>query len=163
MKKGQVQSQMFIYILSIIIIGLLLLFGVKWIGELINQGKLVNLLKFKKTLENEFERAGSYESINYIDLETPGWIKKICFLQKGAYHPDAPICKWGLDYDALACNSWKDNMGFVQIKPTQDVDIELIEFEVNAPYNYYCVNLKKSNQLKLKLVGLGDKVSIVTN
>ena len=82
-KKAQIESQMFIYIFTLIVIGLLLYLGVKWLIDLSNKGNQVNVAQLKVDMENAFEEIKyNYGSWRYEEFLIPNGVNKICFLDK---------------------------------------------------------------------------------
>ena len=55
MKKAQIQGQVFIYILTLIITGMILLYGYNAITGISKRAEQVELVKFKNDLKEDFE------------------------------------------------------------------------------------------------------------
>ncbi|MBT3408896.1 hypothetical protein HN415_09535 [Candidatus Woesearchaeota archaeon] len=167
--KAQAQSQMFIYILSIIIIGLLLFFGIKWIGELIKTGDKIDSTKLTVELENAFNtmrpQYGSAESYNFY---IPRGIEKVCFVDSTITKnqllltpANYPVCDPNNEmYDSLICLAWKDNASSILFSPSLDVGVNLGHIEIIDSKRSFCYDVTENRKIKLKLIGLGDAVRV---
>jgi len=164
-KKGQATSQMFIYILGIIIIGLLLFFGVTWIGDLISTADTITSAQFKVQLENSFEAIQTeYGDARNFDFSVPNGVETVCFVD--SFTKPQPAISYGLcdsthdDYNALICNSWADNISSAIFYPPLESELDIGPVEIDDPW-YHCYNIKRNRQIKFRLIGLGDKVKFV--
>ena len=75
-------AEIFFFILAIVIIGLLLLFGVKYIMELGTKVNQIDLVRFKTDLEgyaNDIRAV--YGKWKKIEMNVPSGIDKVCFVQ----------------------------------------------------------------------------------
>ena len=90
-KKAQT-SEIFFFILAIVIIGLLLLFGVKYIMELGSKVNQIELVQFKTDLENSAEEYRPvYGKWKKLTFSVPVGILKVCFVQHETFTA-ASIC-----------------------------------------------------------------------
>lgn len=173
-KQAQIQSQMFIYLLAILVIGLLLLFGTKSILRLFQQVDDVDFLTFK----TEIEAAGSRIAPNYgtwekFQLSVPAAVEKVCFIQHKAYPETAifykdqeGLCLFGdADYEFLVCDAWKEGV-LHNVYPIPYADFQagegiyLGELEVkNAGKHYLCIPVF-DRTLSVKMVGRGNRVLV---
>jgi len=160
MKKGQIQGQVFIYILTLIITAGILLFGYNAINNFRDDTERVELVTFKNALKQDFERMSSnYGSSETETYNVPSKVKKVCFYQEGEVYdfhamPD--------DLNPLIADSIKDGTGnnvFLVIGNAIE-PMKLTRIEINKPdYNLVCIKVS-SNRLKLRLEGLGDGVLV---
>ncbi|MBU1201826.1 MAG: hypothetical protein KJ583_02505 [Nanoarchaeota archaeon] len=79
MRKGQIH-QVFIYILTIIVVGLILLIGYKSFGGIMKKGCDVEKATFKSTLESYISKYSSYGSFHMEPLKAPCAYQQICFV-----------------------------------------------------------------------------------
>ncbi len=164
-------AEIFFFILAIVIIGLLLLFGVKYIMELGTKVNQIDLVRFKTDLEgyaNDIRPV--YGKWKKIEMDVPSGIDKVCFVQLETF-TDAPlyqqqegICQNdSLDYNFLMCQAWQDDTTRnVYTDPFDELDlgVDLGAMEVGtADENYLCVDTT-SNILKIKMTGKGDRVLV---
>lgn len=168
MAKAQT-SEIFFFILAIVIIGLLLLFGVKYIMELGTKVNQIDVLRFKTDIEGYAKEIGPvYGKWQKIELDVPGGIDKICFVQHETftesplYIQQEGICTKGHeDYDLLMCSAWQeDSSRNVFTKPFDELDlgIDLGALEVGSSYEQYLCFDTTSGFLKIKMTGKGDRV-----
>ncbi|PIN78936.1 hypothetical protein COV14_01535, partial [Candidatus Woesearchaeota archaeon CG10_big_fil_rev_8_21_14_0_10_33_12] len=72
MKKAQIQGQVFIYILTLIITGMILLYGYNAIKSISERAKQVELVKFKNDLKEDFETISfDYGSVKTMSYHVP--------------------------------------------------------------------------------------------
>ena len=82
-KKAQIQ-QVFIYILTIVIVGLILLMGYKIIGNTINQGCEVEHVKFTSQILGYIEKYDNYGSYHTEQIAVPCDYEELCFVDTNA-------------------------------------------------------------------------------
>ncbi len=169
-KKAQVPAQMFTYILTLLIIGLMLYFGVGWLGDLISHADEIEEVQFKNQLENTFEEMkGDYGTMREESFRTPGDIQRVCFLDsdKGddadsiAQLPD-DICD---DYPMI-CDTWLDEGQNIAFYPDDEFDlyIDFADIEVDDGDDFcedYCVCRNVTDgRFSVTLIGRGDTVEV---
>lgn len=165
-KKAQAENQVFIYLLTIIIIGLMFYFGIRWIMTLNHKTNEIAVVQLKVDLEKAFDEIRpSYLSSRYEEFNVPDGIKKICFVdqdnrERGRVKSKAPLCdKTKADYDYMICNAWdgsKDENVFFEPTINSPVYLGKISIGVNG---YLCKEVQ-NGKIGMKLTGLGDMVSI---
>ena len=161
MKRGQVQGQVFIYILTLIVTAGILLYGYNAIKSISEKAELVELIQFKDDLKQDFERMSSnYGSSETETYNVPSKVKEVCFYQEGEdplFHPLPD------DLNPLIKDSINDKTGnnvFLVIGDGAIEPMKLTRIEINKPdYNLVCIKVS-SNRLKLRLEGLGDGVLV---
>jgi len=157
-KKSQMPSQAFVYILTMIIIGLLLILGVKWIGNILEEMRIAELILFKKDMEESF--ITGYNDQNAFEIEVSKEIEKICFMEPGKYSELVPLCREGPSYEPMACDDWKDGTAAVVLIPPTDVSIDTMDIEVDSEHHYLCFNNTKKRKLELVMIGLGNRTRV---
>lgn len=174
-KKAQIQSQMFIYLLAIFIIGLLLLFGVKSILQLFKQADDIDFLTFKTEIEAASQRiASNYGKWEKLTFTLSSHVEKICFVQHKAY-PEAAIFykdQEGLclaqhpDYDFLVCDAWKEGvlynvypLPFSDFQAGEGIYLGELEVRNNQGKHYLCMPVS-NGKITIKLVGQGNHVIV---
>ncbi|MFH1649444.1 MAG: hypothetical protein ABIA93_02760 [Candidatus Woesearchaeota archaeon] len=80
--KAQVQ-QVFIYALTAIIVGLVLLLGYTFISKTLNQGCDVQLVKFKEGMQRELSKGTNFGSFTQVHLGRPCDYSNVCFVDNG--------------------------------------------------------------------------------
>jgi len=80
-KRSQIQTHLFIYILAILVLALILLFGYRAIDSFRDKGKQATMLTFKTSLANEVERVSlSFGEVSIVDYTLPTEYSEICFV-----------------------------------------------------------------------------------
>ena len=170
MRKGQT-TQIFFFILAIIIIGLLLLFGVKSIMELGGKVEQIDLVRFKIDLESYAEEIGPvYGRWKKLEIDVPAGIERVCFVQYDDPEGDVwykqyqGLCKNdNEDYNFLMCQAWQDDESrnvYTEPFDKLDIGINLGNIEVGGVDDYYlCVDTSE-HYMKIKMTGKGDKLLI---
>jgi len=160
MKRAQIQGQVFIYILTLIITGAILLYGYNAIKGISENAEQVELINFKDDLKGDFEKISTdYGSVEVETYSVPSKLKEICFYQEG----EEPLFHaMPEDLNPLIKDSISDETGnnvFLVIDDTiEPMNLDRIEIS-NEGYNMLCIKIS-SNRLKLRLEGLGDGVSV---
>ncbi len=82
MKKSQLYSQIFIYILTIFLIAIIFVFGYNTILNFKKRAEQVSCIKFKTDLQNAIKSITSdFGSVIRKDLQLCGNYKKVCFVE----------------------------------------------------------------------------------
>lgn len=176
-RKGQIPGQILIYIMGLIIISLVVVFGYRAIKDFMKKSDDMAFIDFKTKLTNAVEEMSSdYGSVKTRDFVLPKEYSKICFVDTSvekAERPNKKICQ-DLEPDLaknqeepLVCNYWKDESkenAFLIGKKTMPLFIG--NEETNAAYfkiapktepeeqGYLCIN-GVSSVIKLRIEGKG--------
>jgi len=156
MKKGQIQGQVFIYVLTLIITGMILIYGYNAIKSINENANQVEFANFKTTIKSDFEKMSSdYGSVKTMSYNVPSKLKEVCFYQEG----EGSLPE---DLNPLIKDSISDETGsnvFLVIGDAiEPMDLSRLEIK-NEGYNLLCIKIS-SNILKLRLEGLGDGVLV---
>ena len=157
MKKAQIQGQVFIYILTLIIAGAVLLYGYNAITSIKERADQVELVNFKTKLKSDFETISSdYGSVKTKTYSVPSKVKEICFYQEDE-DPAIPDDLNPLIIDSIVDNT--SNNVFLVISNAIE-PMKLARIEINNPnYDIFCIEIN-SPRLSLRLEGRGDGVLI---
>lgn len=168
-RKSQMPSQMFTYIFTLLVIGMLMFFGVKAIGYLIETFDDVTMVEAKKSIESAFEKIKSnYRSWQKKEFRVPDEVNRVCFLDKEYateegedWYKNTGLCKKSSDdYAPLVCDAWgarDQNVVFTPIDAMKvGVDVQYVKVE--SP-GYLCVN-NTNGKVVVKLTGEGDAVKV---
>lgn len=106
-KKSQISSQVFIYILAAVIIGLIALVGMKAINTMLAQGKQINIDTFQNDFESKVSTTSrQYGSVSKFEFSLSDTFDSICFLD--SFGEDG---KFPASLEAKAENVWiKDSV-----------------------------------------------------
>ncbi len=161
--KGQVQAQALMYVLSVIIMASILIFGYNAYITLIETQEVVAMLQFEKQIESEITKIkGQYESTKYITLSIPGGHKEVCYIDTftGSFSAATELDVGGSDAHPVVYQSWlsgsKNNLFL--IKKITEKALYAGEIKIDYPH-YLCINAS-NGIVKLKLTGGGDHVRL---
>jgi hypothetical protein len=169
-RRGAVEGQVFIYILAIVIVGLLLLFGYKGLSGILKQGCGVEEVQFKTGLETMLKQSMGKGTRTVFQPDVPCSFSKVCFV-------DADVLLTGkgnlVDFDSnpgtnkYVRNSVEDSVhrNVFLINPdgtinSRQIFIDSIEVKQElAPIEVVCIS-QRSGKFPLLLSGLGKYVKI---
>lgn len=166
MKKSQAQTQIFIYILALVIVSLILLYGYNSIKKLREQTSAIEHIQFKTDLETSIERInfefGTVEKKSFI---IPGSFKQVCFLElervgdisdenKTIIRTNYPIIGDIID-SIIGDVGVKENIFLVKSITEESFFID----NISPDGIFHCFNITRG-RLNLKLEALGKKVRI---
>ncbi|MEK6984484.1 MAG: hypothetical protein AABX33_07965 [Nanoarchaeota archaeon] len=155
LKKSQLYSQIFIYILALVLISGILIFGYSTIQIFTTRGEQVACLKFKNDLSNSIESITSdFGSVKRKDLQLCSGHNKVCFVESfeqiinkdNPQGTNDPIIK-----DSIKSEAEKN----VFLVGGDSYSIGKISVEGDV----LCINAK-NNQISLRLEGMGNHVLI---
>lgn len=157
MKRGQMHGEPFVYIMTLLVMGLLLYFGISWVKGLLEKQQIIELTRFKNNMEATFETI-CYGCSEQINEEVPGIVRRTCFVDTSRTFNYAllDLCKSGTtDYDPLMCNAWMDNASSILFSPPLEIDISIGAIRVDSVNGYLCFNTARNQRVKFTLTGLG--------
>jgi|SRR3989344_3666509 len=117
LKKGEAQ-QMFVYLITIIIAGVILLLGYKFIAGFLKDSNEAQFLEFKKNIEADTKSGIAYQSIDTNKYKVPAAYTQICIVDLGVdkntfNFAGQGICDntaVGTDiYQPIICDYWTSN------------------------------------------------------
>jgi|TARA_Y100000310_G_scaffold276363_1_gene293440 hypothetical protein len=152
--RGQIQ-QVFIYLLTIIVVGLILLIGYKSIGGIMKKGCEVEKATFKVDIESFISKYNSYGSVHTESLKAPCSYAQICFVDKDIldnnnFNSSNPIIessvRAGIEENIfLVKKEVTDAVGFME--------------EINVDEEIVCIN-NTGGKFKIRFEGLGKETGI---
>ena len=154
-KEGIISSQIFIYVLAIIIFSALLLFGYKAINEQRNKEEKIVLVQFQTRLSNDIKAySGDYGSVKKDTYSLPSAYNELCFVDvKNADPQDIinyPVIKDSVESEAKSNIFLIRDDGFEKFY-TDDLTLK--------GYPFACVSLEKEN-VELEVEGKGDAAAV---
>ncbi|HII71285.1 TPA: hypothetical protein HA265_00855 [Candidatus Woesearchaeota archaeon] len=145
MKKAQIAGQVFIYIIAIVVVGLIMVYGYSAIKGFTQKGEQVEYITLKTNMENAFKSIVSdYGSVKRPELDIPGKYRMVCLVDKDAKQvaDTTSLCrKEGAEdpiYEPVVCSSWKIGNDNVYLIPdgSESWDVGKIVFNnQNKPYS----------------------------
>ncbi|RJQ17578.1 hypothetical protein C4573_01210 [Candidatus Woesearchaeota archaeon] len=82
--KAQIAGQIFIYILAIIVVGIIILIGYRYIGKLTALKCDAEISTFGKQINDAVEQYDAYGSLGNIELAVPCKYQEVCFVDAAA-------------------------------------------------------------------------------
>ena len=170
-KKGQIQGQIFIYILTFIIAGFIFMFGYNSIVSFTKQIEISKLIDFEVEINKKFSTIGSeYQSVDKHKFILPTDYNKICFLNLELFdlftNLDGTVTinqninelnDFPLIEDSLE-SGLKNNVFIYSNWLEKSLDLGKIRI-INETVPFHCINLF-NGKLYLKIKGLGNGVEI---
>jgi hypothetical protein len=149
-KRGQLHSQVFIYIIAVIVCVLIVLFGYNAIQKVYTKGEQAVEIKFETSLKESIESL-SYGSVDIKTFEIPLKYSELCFTDVNNKDelPQIFLDLYPLIGEAV---EEKDNV-FLTGKEFNSFKVEQLEL----PYKVYCVpiiNGKVNLRIESKLKGV---------
>ncbi|MFC1691546.1 hypothetical protein ACFL0W_05190 [Nanoarchaeota archaeon] len=153
-KKAEVQGQMFVYILSVIIIALIMFFGYKSVASLKEDADVAELISIQKDLENTIKTMRSdYGAIKIKEITLPAGYKTLCIVDLN--HSDSAVSGRPLVDDA-----WESKTASIfYISPAGDFKDQFVEnIQVESPY-FFCLE-SEIGLVKIRIEGTGNKAKV---
>ena len=159
MKKGQIQAQIFVYILAMIVMALVLLYGYKSISTMKDRAKQVDLLSFKNDVIRAVEKVSNdYGTVRAPTFNIPSDYKEVCFIDIDN-SPANIESEYPLVYEA-----WFDKSANVflitdlaeEFFMVGESDSSIIS--IDEP-NYLCIDVI-NGRTKIRIEGIGGKAQI---
>lgn len=148
MKKAQMQ-QTFTYIMAILIIGAVLLLGLRSILGIMNQACDVNEVSFKQEIERALNKYTRIGSLGYETIKVPCDYDKLCFM-------NTTECEQISDDDVMEteCQAETGNNVFITRKNITQPLFAIDNLQVDATF---CVE-PRGNNYHIKIEGIGRSI-----
>ena len=153
MKRAQIQGQVFVYILALLVMSFVLIYGYKAIKGMEEKGSLAALVSFKTDLKRSVSAIRpNYGSVKIEEFTVPSEYRKVCFidLDKGN---TVPVSEYPIVHnyvDSVIKNNAELKNVFLIPPGTESEYVGNITVEGN----FLCFSAT-SNKIKVKLEGLG--------
>lgn len=172
-KKAQIAGQIFIYVLALVIVAGIIVYGYSAIKNFGERGEEVEYITMKTDIDNAFKSIiNDYGSIKRPQLHIPGKYKKVCFVDAEQNNMDSvEICS-GATEEPILCSIWDTAGNDINIFFLPDgsdnfalLGRDKLEFDHatcgdnNNNKNYCCFEVV-NNKIKLQVKGMGDAVEI---
>ena len=163
-RKAQNIGQIFIYIVAIVIVAVILIFGYKSIIDFNNRAKQIELVQFQKKLESSIKSiTPQYATVKKKDFMISNEYKQVCFVRNyDVDYSSAVLPTTFKDYplieDSVMSGTGK-NIFLIKTNKqiAESFEISEISFEDSDIFN--CFNIANS-RLSVKIEGKGDHVVI---
>jgi hypothetical protein len=152
-KKGQLLSQVFVFMLAAVTLVMILLFGYKYIDSFMEQQEKVEMINFRDTLLDGVNSIRTrYGSIDKLTLQIPSRYGELCFVDSdssGNLVQDRPLLH----------NLWSsDKNQTVFLIPLSELNIKVENVQVEN--GYFCTPTETKMDLKLESLGKKVKISL---
>ena len=158
MKKSQVYSQIFIYILTIFVISFILVYGYNAIASFKSRAEEICHLKFRNELKSAVDMImGDFGSVKKKELELCSDFNKVCFIE--SFDPEGIKNSLPLNINPIIKNNILDDTGkniFLIGKSVQDI---FTVSNIAVDPDVVCIN-GISGIIKLRLEGKGDHTDL---
>ena len=174
MRKAQIQSQVIVYILAVVIMGMILIFGFKAIMDMKDRARMAQLIQFRKDISSDIISVGvDYGTSKLKTYRVPPEFRQVCFVNLEHTSPsgDSDVVELvkATKASALVKNavesiveqgaarknlflcppcSEQENVGNINILDENDEDTA-----------FRCFNVSQG-ALSLRITGLGDMAQI---
>jgi len=166
MKKAQIQGQVFIYILMIVIVSLILLYGYRAIKDFGTKSEQISLIESKGMIKNAIDKNTAYRRIRKVDVDLPTSFTHICFVSSEVIgeitrlgNPDdsdpSPIYTTGYEIIQDSVDTGYNKNMFYYPDGTEAMDVGNIV--IQGGFDCY---RKVGGIVRLRMEGLGDSVKI---
>ena len=153
-KKSQIYSQIFIYILTIILISFILVYGYNAVQNFKKRAEQVSCLKFKNDLSNAIESILSdFGSIKRKDLQLCAGYSKVCFVETFE-SPNLPS-----NIDPIIKDSILSNTGRNVFLVENIAKESFYSGKISVEPDVLCIKAA-NNKISLRLEGKGNHVLI---
>jgi hypothetical protein len=161
MKKAQI-SQVFTYLVIILVIGVIAIMGFKGIAWILKTQCEHQRVLFEKNLLDFIDEYSDYGSVNEETLSAPCDITKVCFVDSTYYEPIAPrldITQLGNDPVIKSAADDQTTNIFFKAKFTEPIGLskKLVLKQGDSPFKCFEA---KSGKFKFVFTGLGKKTQI---
>lgn len=156
MKKAQINSQIFIYILALVVVAVIAIIGFKGIASILHHNNQIQLAQFEKDFKDAVSDNSNWQEVTIKKFPLPLNAVALCFYDSSKTTPG------NLNYQKAiieGLTSGKSDMNVFIIKQTQPISGENVEaFHVNnlrLKTKYLCLDDYANGELKVKMTGLG--------
>jgi len=158
-KKSQIAGQIFIYILTAVVIGIIVLIGYWAINKTVGSGCQVEQLNFKNSIETLADKYDTYGSLNKDTLSAPCGYEKICFVDNSMVSSKTPpaLCTNSVIKDSVKSGTQK-NIFIISKKDTVPVGFS-DKVALDDTTNCTCIS-SRNNNFYLTFKGKGDRTVI---
>lgn len=168
-KKGFEASQIFVFVVSIIVVGLVLLFGTRAIMNWREDLRQVNYVQFKTDLQNAIDDvAADYGSVKQLDFHVPSDYQHVCFADMRFPMPaDRELVIDGVPYPEIK-DAWTDSPPTANIflldensarENFKDDRVQVPANPTNSDLHIVCIPRENGN-FKVRLEGMGRSVKV---
>ena len=160
MKKRSQASQIFVYIIAVVLAAMILLYGYRAISGFINRTEQITEVKFKTDIENAIRLISTdYGSVKKLELNVPGKYETVCIVQQDYQNKQGTqLCA----QSPIICSAWTTQAQNIFLTDTNmytlpEIQITTLPLEIQG--GYICLKVK-AGKITLRIEGKGDKTGV---
>ena len=155
-KKSQMVGQIFIFVLAIVLIGFILLFGYNSIAKFKGKMDNVALVKLKSDLASEVQTiSADYGSVKISDFDISEGVTDVCFIHTHPYMPTDINSDYPIMDDSVESGAKKN----VFLIKDNTVEESFFIGAIALTENFKCFDVV-ANKIKVKFEGAGNHAKI---
>lgn len=181
-KKAEVASQIFVYIIALVVVGMVIVFGYKAIKNFASRSDEVALIKFKTEVETTFKQvSSSFNTIKAVDFDVPSGYEEMCIVNLDAHQKISDFQDSEFTYNPILFEGVQEKKNLFLVKGifVEQFYVGKVALDIDPGNSFnnpdacsgdgkegpqdtgylMCVPVKNS-KVKFKLKGKGDKVFV---
>jgi len=158
MKKSQMIGQVFVYIVTVVVVGLILLFGYNAIMTVKGKSDEIILTKFKSDVANLVEITSSdFGTVKIKNFELPARYTQACFVKNYGGFPDASTSSTLFSKYPIMKDSVQDkvNKNLFLVEDGVRVSFFVGDIDVDDTYGVLCFS-SVNNRIRVRVEGKGN-------
>lgn len=158
MKKGQI-GQIFIYLISTLIIILVLYYGYGAIKDIGSKQKEISYVKFQNALSEMIAHTSSdYGTVRIEDFMVPAGYTQVCLIDPSLI-VTGDVSSIPANQYPIIVDSVKDNVQANIFVLPGGSPFYAPKMFIDTPAKFFCINATQG-RIKLRIEGLGDKAKV---
>ena len=142
-KRAQMPGQIFVYILAIVIVGVIIVYGYNAIKDFSDRGDQVAFVSFKTSFENTVKAMVSdYGTIKRPDFEVPPQYERVCVVDFSTAASGGLCAPTSDDYEPIVCSGWKQGASQKASNPDKDVLLPNVFLTPDGSESFHVGNIK---------------------
>ena len=153
--KGQIIGQVFIYLITLVLVSFLLFYGYRAISTFKEKTDQISYIQFKNDLQNTIETLSlDFGSVKVKQFAVPDNINTVCFVRNFPNMPGLSGTKYPIIEDSV--NSGLDRNVFLV---SDNVEESFFAGKISSLDDFFCV-AAVAGEIELRMEGMGDHTSI---
>ena len=153
--KGQMIGQVFIYLITLVLVSFLLFYGYRAISTFKEKTDQVSYIQFKNDLQNTIETLSlDFGSVKVKQFTVPDNINVVCFVRNFPGMPSLSGTKYPIIEDSV--NSGLDKNVFLI---SDNVEESFFAGKISSKEDLFCAPAT-AGKIGLRMEGMGDHTSI---
>ncbi len=160
-KRSQIPSQIFIYVVAIILFAFVLIYGYNAITGFKERSEQIAYIKFKTDLTSTVKRVSSdYGTLKKEEFFIGGEYKRVCFVQNYKPYKDKILLRIDHEEDRVVYDSVYDDINKNVFLFTNTLQESFDVGEINTTNEgYLCINAS-NGKVRVQFEGKGDHTLI---